>query len=156
MIRALFNLGGGSTRPRVGRKPSLEPRQVSRRDFLTFGRALQRADGTWRVTIDAGRCTDCNACTRICDEDALHRSERNEHVVYSLAVATCTGCEDCKTVCAENAVTVIREADRSNDIAEIAVLVKKPCPRCGQLQCGVIDGVCPICQRTNLLTTLRS
>ena len=82
MIRALFNLGGDSTRPRVVRKRSSEPKRVSRRDFLTFGRALRRSDGAWRVTIDPDRCTNCNACTRICGVEAMIRREDDSHVVY--------------------------------------------------------------------------
>jgi Pyruvate/2-oxoacid:ferredoxin oxidoreductase delta subunit len=146
MIRALFNLGDDSTRPGIVRRKSAQPQEVSRRDFLTLGRGAHRADGTWRVTIDRDNCTDCNACTRICNEDALNRNEDDLHVVYSITLAACTGCGGCKTVCAAKAVSVTRESDRRDGVAEIAKLSKARCSGCGQSQAGLVDGVCPICQ----------
>ncbi len=155
MIRALFNFGDDSTRPRIVRRKAAQAQQVSRRDFLTLSRGSHRADGTWRVTIDADKCTDCNACTRICSEDALSRGEDDLRVVYSLAFASCTGCGDCETVCAAKAVSVSRESDRKDSLAEIAGLPKTRCSGCGQTQAGLVDGVCPICRPTGPLQMLR-
>ncbi len=155
MIRALFSLGSDSTKPRVVRRQSSEPRRVSRRDFLTLGRSPRRADGTWRVTIDAGRCTDCIACTRICGEPALRRSDHDLHVVYSLDMASCTGCGDCETVCAATALGVRREAEPGRGIIELARLSKERCSSCGHTQAGLVDGVCPICRPAGLSQTLR-
>lgn len=155
MIRALFNMGSDSTRLRVARRRSSEPGPLSRREFLTFRRGARRADGTWRVTIDAGRCTDCNACTRICEEGALRRSEDDSHVVYSLNLASCTGCRDCEVVCAAKAVSVGREAVHGPGVIEVASLPKERCSGCGQTQAGSVDGVCPVCRPTGLLQRVR-
>jgi NAD-dependent dihydropyrimidine dehydrogenase PreA subunit len=156
MIRTLLNLGSETAAPRVAKRTSAEPRQVSRRDFLTFGRGRHCADGMWRVSLDANRCTDCQACVRVCGTEALRRTDNDARIVYSLALASCNGCGDCKAVCAVGAVTVFRAADSRQQAVEIATLAKKVCKRCGRLEAGVIDGVCPVCQTTNGLWTLRS
>lgn len=155
MIRALFNLGSEAA-PRVARRPPTEPRQVSRRDFLTFGRGRNRADGMRRVAIDADRCTDCRACVRVCGAVALRRTDDGARVVYALSFASCNGCGDCAAVCARNAVTVSHASERRGDVAEIAGLTKRTCGQCGRLETGVVDEVCAICQSVGGLRTLRS
>ncbi len=155
MIRALFNPGNNATGRRVRRRPSSAPKQVSRRDFLTFGQGRRGANGTWRVTIDAGDCTDCAACTRICDESALRRSDRGSFVAYTLDTALCTGCGDCETVCAATALSVRQETEPEPGVVEIVRLRKEECARCGQRQAGMVDGVCPVCRLTESLKMLR-
>lgn len=158
MIRALFNLVTGDSAPRVASRSRPVPTMVSRRDFLTFGRGRHRADGMWRVVIDAPCCTDCRACVRACPKQALHRANGDACVTYSLSFASCNGCADCMAVCATNAVTVFRASGRKEEVnvVDIAVLKKKMCKQCSRLEAGVVNGVCAICQSVGGPRALRS
>jgi Pyruvate/2-oxoacid:ferredoxin oxidoreductase delta subunit len=155
MIRALLSLGSNSKRRRVARRRPSEPERLSRRDFLAFGRSPRRAAGTWRVTIDADVCTDCSACTRICEEDALRRSEGDLHVVYSLDLASCTGCRDCEVICAAKAVSLLCDAEIGRGVIEIVSLPKGRCSGCGQTRAGLANRRCSVCRSTRMLETLR-
>ena len=155
MLRVLFNLGNRSSGRRAAQGIPVKPSPLSRRDFLTFRRGARRVRGAWRVMIDAGLCTDCRACTRICHEAALRHVEEESFVAYSFDAGRCDGCGDCRTVCAANALNVLRGAEGGQGIVEIASLSKQCCSCCRESQTGLRNGVCPACRQTERLRAIR-
>ncbi len=120
----------------------------SRREILSLRRRKPTADGRWRVHIDSGRCSDCEACTRVCGPAALTRSADADCVRYVLNAQACDGCGHCTRVCAENALLIARSEERA-EASEAACLPVSSCARCGHRGAGLIGDLCAACRQEN-------
>ena len=98
--------------------------------------------------LDPGRCTGCDACVKLCPEDALIRTI--EPPCYDSAPARCTGCELCVDLCADGAITIAALAPEAAPVA----LTAFRCRACGvETQVPATGphaatGLCPICAAT--------
>ena len=113
--------------------------------------------------IDVSTCSACDACIRVCPEDALklinHGGGNKE---YQIDAAACSGCQLCVDLCDQNAISVSQWADQTVDTI---ALHSVPCRRCGVAfnQTVAADehsyqDVCGICKKidhsSNLFQTL--
>jgi ferredoxin len=105
--------------------------------------------------IDAGRCSGCDACLKVCPTQAL----RQEGAAYVIAPARCNGCGLCVNACREGALQVTPWAV----VATLRMtLNRQPCRACGvpfhQPADRPAQDLCPICALTgrhrNLYQTL--
>ena len=54
--------------------------------------------------IDPAACTGCDACARLCPQEAIRRETSEGAMAYRVVPARCTGCGICVDVCADAAV----------------------------------------------------
>lgn len=99
--------------------------------------------------IDAGRCTGCHACVRICPHQAL--TFQPEPLAYRIDAANCTACGLCRDVCEADAVSIAALAPQTQSGVPLA---SARCHACGQpfnLPEGRLpeNGLCRICGKTN-------
>lgn len=96
--------------------------------------------------IDAGLCTGCDTCARLCPEGAI----RVEPNAYRLEPDACTGCRVCMDVCTQGAVTLGILGIPSHTLLP---LYPGRCPACGvrfhsPRPDGQRGGLCTVCQTT--------
>ena len=95
--------------------------------------------------IDAGRCSGCDACAKVCPTQAL----RSEPDAYVIAPGHCNGCGLCVDGCREGAIRVARWA-RVQGLR--VALHRQPCRACGVPFHAPADRppqrLCPICAQT--------
>jgi len=129
--------------------------------FLPPGLLLPRpsadAPGPWAPRIDPGRCSGCDACTRVCPHAALGLDRTDPAApAYRIDPDRCTGCGICSDVCDEDAIEVIRWGSVSRPRIP---LVSGRCRACGvsfhrpqpppDHQQPPGQALCRICARTN-------
>ena len=56
--------------------------------------------------IDPAKCNGCDACVRLCPQDAISLCISDDHPQYRLDAESCTGCAVCSDVCNQQAVSV--------------------------------------------------
>ena len=56
------------------------------------------------ANIDAGQCTGCTRCYKVCPTDAIMGANKQIHIVMSDA---CTGCQSCQKACPEDCIAMI-------------------------------------------------
>lgn len=98
--------------------------------------------------IDPSKCTGCDACSRICPEDALTLINANDaSLLYQIKPGDCTGCRLCLDVCDHDAITLSECAPRRPDVA----LQAGQCTACGVAfhEPGAAQDLCQICRVTN-------
>lgn len=61
------------------------------------------SDEVLYAQIDAGQCTGCTRCFKVCPTDAIVGANKQIHVVMSDA---CTGCKACEKACPENCIAM--------------------------------------------------
>lgn len=94
--------------------------------------------------IDPARCTGCDACLRLCPEDALTLQDG----AYRLNAARCTGCLLCEDVCADSAIEVDSVTSPAPDIP-LTTARCRACGVTGHWPAAASQGeLCPICART--------
>lgn len=119
----------------------------------TEARPLARLQSTAEVfiyapVIDPAHCTGCDACVKLCPEDALSRSA--DPPAYVADPAACTACFLCVDVCADEAISVMGEAAAPDPVT----LITFTCRACGALAHVPAEGpragdkLCPICAQT--------
>jgi len=84
----------------------------------------------WAPMLDEMKCNGCDACTRLCPNDALQLIHDDENVVmgYQLNPASCIGCGVCAAVCDMHAITI---HSWSVSMAHTIDLMEKHCTACG-------------------------
>ncbi len=90
-----------------------------RRAFSTLLRRVSAAGGHRQMQIDAGRCSDCGECVRVCRKTSLQRSEIDGFVRYSRDARRCNGCGRCRRVCTRNALRIVTRASKPADVQEV-------------------------------------
>jgi ferredoxin len=101
--------------------------------------------------IEPARCTGCDACIRLCPQEALVLDAASPEPSYRLVPDDCTGCGLCVDVCADQAITLVPFA--SAEPSQLA-LAQGTCRDCGVIfhRPAAGDGGdharCPICERT--------
>lgn len=64
------------------------------------------------IELDTDKCTLCNACSMLCNENCL---EINEDF-FSISAQSCTNCSLCQDICPESAITVTQVIAPAEDI----------------------------------------
>jgi Pyruvate/2-oxoacid:ferredoxin oxidoreductase delta subunit len=101
--------------------------------------------------IDPQVCNGCDACVRICPQQALVLRQSDDVANYVSYAERCTGCGICKDVCAQDAVDVFSlQAQPTRQVP----LMDFSCRICGApvhvpSQRPQEDRVCRICARVN-------
>lgn len=106
--------------------------------------------------IDAGACTGCDACSRICPHGAIQFTSNESGTYYAIEPKACTGCGLCRDVCEDKAIAV-HELVPANDTK--VDLVASKCCKCGvpfhspkAHEPSTVTGeaaICRICRRTS-------
>ena len=100
--------------------------------------------------IDATACTGCDACARLCPQDAIRLETTEDSPAYRVLPDRCTGCGICVDVCADGAVRLeawVPAAPSSLPLAQAT------CVRCRVrfhrplLEVGGGPVRCPVCAR---------
>lgn len=78
--------------------------------------------------IDAGTCTGCDACVRICPHGAIALSSDERGPAYMITPQVCTGCGLCIDLCVSDAVKIVPFAETKTPRV---ALVERRCTRCG-------------------------
>jgi len=101
--------------------------------------------------IDPQSCSGCDACVRICPQDAILLEESEGAAEYRIEAERCSGCGVCSDVCEQRAVRV---AQWGRVEVETVRLHTESCSACGvrfhtpALAHGG-ERLCSICRRTN-------
>lgn len=138
--------------------------QIDRGRRRLFGRVLALANGQappastarkplayWSPKIDAKACNGCDACIRICPDQALH-FDQSDVAAYRLSPDSCSGCGLCVDVCDQHAITVMPDAPSEEIVLE---LDSRRCKSCGASyhrpasQTGDTGAFCRICAHKN-------
>lgn len=143
----------GSRRAFLGLAASAEPspREPALARLQSLSGRTAPARTAFSPRIDPTRCSGCDACVRLCPEDALSliKDETGE-MAYSVASSRCTGCKICADVCSSDAMTIASMEPPADPV----LLTAFRCRGCG------VDvhvpaaaprsdgGLCPICART--------
>ena len=104
------------------------------------------------VTIDAEKCTGCDACVRICPHRAIRLERGAVGLVYEFDPASCTRCGLCRDLCEDDAVTLHSLAAFTQSRL---VLHSDQCRKCGAPfhlpieGAGVRSELCRICKQSN-------
>lgn len=81
---------------------------VESEGFTPPGRLLPRSGDSQPVffspAIEAGRCSGCDACVRVCPHQAI--TFEREGMAYGLNADSCTGCGLCVNICDWGAVSI--------------------------------------------------
>ncbi len=97
--------------------------------------------------IDPVRCNGCDACTRLCPQQALMLEDDGS--AYRIKAARCTGCAVCLDVCEPKAIQIkCLGSVRQDHIA----LQSKRCGACGvryHIPLQDTELRCRVCRRTN-------
>ena len=100
--------------------------------------------------IDAARCTGCDACARLCPQDAIRLEAGDGTSAYRLEHARCTGCGICVDVCADAAIRLGEWLPAAPSSVPLSELV---CPSCRvTFHRPVLPGGrgavrCPVCDK---------
>lgn len=103
--------------------------------------------------IEAGKCTGCGACLRICPHEVLIRIKDDQgDLCYRTEPAACTGCGLCADVCDEDALQLAAMVPAPPDVP----LQVYACCGCGvsvqepsaHRPAGTEGDLCPVCRRT--------
>lgn len=107
--------------------------------------------------IDAALCTGCDACVRLCPEDALSLiKDESGELLYRASSFSCSGCQVCVEVCSADAMRVEPLAPTAPDL-DLQAFRCRGCgvdvhvPAAGPWAKG---GLCPICSKTGHHTRL--
>ena len=98
--------------------------------------------------IDPAACTGCDACVRLCPQDALQLAAEEGSLAYRLVPVKCTGCGICVDVCADAAVHLEEWVPA---ISSSLPLLQAICSRCRApfhrpvLTAGSDPVRCPVC-----------
>lgn len=79
-------------------------------------------------SIDVQRCNGCDACVRICAEEALRIDRTSAGLAYVIDPRRCSGCLLCVDVCDQNAVVVMERQAAATVRVE---LIEGICATCG-------------------------
>jgi len=100
--------------------------------------------------IDPPACTGCDACARLCPQDAIALESAAGELAYRLTPAACTACGICVDVCADAAIRL----EQWTVVAPSALpLGQATCSRCGVrfhrpvLVAGSGPVRCPVCEK---------
>jgi ferredoxin len=102
--------------------------------------------------IDIARCNGCDACARLCPQQAIILHETEGYSCYVLDAKNCTGCRICIDVCDQDAVSLQRwQAQEQREVT----LKCGRCSACGALFHAPTDQqlsgrvLCRICSNNN-------
>lgn len=98
-------------------------------------------------SIDAARCTGCNACASLCPTGAIVHESDTAGSRYRIRASHCTGCGICTDVCDASAVTLTAWSTSQQDYV---ALRDARCPKCGVVHHSPRpreDRLCAICAR---------
>ncbi len=101
--------------------------------------------------INPAKCNGCDACARLCPQDAISMCTSDGNPQYSLDAESCTGCAICLDVCNQQAVSVVYWEPQ----VQFALhLTAQRCRACGApFHSPVIqankDSLCFVCTETN-------
>jgi NAD-dependent dihydropyrimidine dehydrogenase PreA subunit len=102
--------------------------------------------------IDPERCNGCDACVRLCPQQAiLFDGGESDSAEFSIHAERCSGCGICVDVCEQNAVAIER---LSPEVARRIPLQSESCRVCGAdfhvpAARANGDALCWVCHRTN-------
>lgn len=127
----------------------------TRRAFLRLTRPLRSLEqGTpldhvdYAPSIDVARCNGCDACVRVCADDALSLDRSEVQPYYRIDASRCSGCRLCMDVCDRDAITFHQERKAVVRRIELAEGV---CTACGArfhepARGSTVEGKCRICR----------
>lgn len=121
---------------------------LERIDGLPDESLLPPLFGVAAVEPEAGRCTGCEACARVCPTGALKISEVEARWVLLFGSAQCVGCGVCIEACGADALALQHHwRPQSDEPTPLHALHRYRCERCGRFFVGLeVEGSCPVCQ----------
>jgi NAD-dependent dihydropyrimidine dehydrogenase PreA subunit len=102
-------------------------------------------------SIDPATCSGCDACVRLCPQEAIRLEVEEAQAAYLIDAKRCSNCSLCVDICEQDAVRVDRNCDVTADRVE---LHRERCRVCGiefhlpgARGCGAT--LCWVCAKTN-------
>lgn len=124
--------------------------------FVPPGMSLEPGSGDALLpfvpSIDPKRCNGCDACVRLCPQQAiLFDGGERAFAAFLIRAERCSGCGICVDVCEQNAVAIKR---LSPEVASRVPLQSERCRVCGaefHVPAAGANGesLCWVCRRTN-------
>ncbi len=104
------------------------------------------------IRIDAGRCTACGQCCRLCMPDAVSVSERENSFSLRFTAASCIDCGLCVQVCPEGALELDEmlsaEPGPAREPVEVAAGTLSSCASCHTPIAEIVDHThCFVCRQ---------
>lgn len=128
---------------------------VEEQAFIPPGKILPRTGRNEVVPviprIDPEKCNGCNACARLCPQDAIVLCNDGDNPRYLLDAENCTGCAMCSDICNQKAVSIDRWRSQ---VQFMLPLTARRCRTCGapfHLPAVKADSgdLCVVCLQTN-------